>query len=99
MFARSHRVWERMHALDGRFRLRGAGVTGALQQPWWWHRTPSPQRRWRHKDLEQDSIMWDAMAPLDLEHDSMTPQVLNLDSTSFTLQRAAGLVPNSLPPE
>ena len=32
--------------------------------------------------------MWDAMAPLDLEHDSMTPQVLNLDSTSFTPARS-----------
>ena len=53
-----------MHVLDGRFRLRGAGVTGALRQLCMEVAPDSvASEEMAPQDLEQDSVMSDAMAP------------------------------------
>jgi len=53
-----------MHVLDARFRLRGAGVTGALRQLCM-EVAPDfvASEEMAPQDLEQDSVMSDAMAP------------------------------------
>ena len=53
-----------MHVLDDRFRLRGTGVTGALQKPCMEVAPDSvASEEMAPQDLEQDSVMSDAMAP------------------------------------
>ena len=75
-----------MHVLDARFRLRGAGVTGALRQ--------------LCMEVAPDFVASEEMAPQDLEHDTAGTQSLHDAAVCRALlQRAAGLVPDSLPPE
>jgi hypothetical protein len=53
--ARSHRVLKRTHALGGRFRLRGAGVTGALHSSHGGRAGPVTSDEMMPQDLERQA--------------------------------------------